>query len=58
MKEGLHDVLEDRPKKNASYLSYFHDVTLLAMEEISIKLPGRPEVRETIQGASQEFEES
>ena len=56
--EGLRNVLEDCRKKKSSSLSYFQDVTLLAMEEISTKLPERPEVRETIQKAAQEFEKS
>ncbi|MCJ1454376.1 hypothetical protein MMC28_004729 [Mycoblastus sanguinarius] len=56
--EGLQRVLEDRRKSQPSLLPYWQDVTLLAMEEISNKLPNGAEVGVMIQKAVQEYEES
>lgn len=56
--EGLQNVLEDRRKEHTSHLSYWYDVTLLAMEEMCSKLPNGAEVRSTIQNAVQECEEN
>jgi len=53
---GLQDVLEDRAKKDSWHLSNSEDVTMLAMEEISLRLPNRSEVQEMIQKAALEFE--
>ena len=53
---GLDHVLEDRAKKHSWNLSNSHDITMLAMEEISLKLPQRSEVQRIIQNAALEFE--
>jgi hypothetical protein len=54
----MRDVLEDRQSKDSWALSSFHDVTLLAMEEMSLRLPNSAEVQGMLLRASQEFEES
>ncbi len=53
---GLKYVVEDRRGKHSWNLSNSHDITLLAMEEVSLKLGNASEVREMIQKAALEFE--
>lgn len=55
---GLKSVVEDRSGKHSWNLSSSHDITLLAMEEISLKLDKASEVREMIQRAALEFTNS
>ena len=54
--QGLGNVLEDRRKGPTPQLSYWHDVTLLAMQEICTKLPNGADVNEMIQKAVSEYE--
>ena len=53
---GLEYIVEDRNEKRSWNLSSSHDITLLAMEEVSLKLGNASEVREMIQKAALEFE--
>ena len=53
---GLEYVVEDRREKHSWTLSSSHDITLLAMEEVSLKLGNASEVHEMIQKAALEFE--
>ena len=56
IKMGLQDVVEDRRKKLSWHLPCFEDVTMLAMEEISLKLPNGEAIRAIVQNAAQVFE--
>ena len=55
---GFQKVVEDRAQRNAWHLSAFHDVTLLAMEEVSWSLPNGAEIREMLQQAAKEYEDA
>ena len=56
--EGLGGIVEDRRQESAPQLPYWHDVTLLAMEEMAGKLANGVEIRAMIQKAVQEREDS
>ncbi|KAK0507995.1 hypothetical protein JMJ35_009884 [Cladonia borealis] len=53
---GLKYIVEDRNEKHSWNLSSSHDITLLAMEEVSLKLGNASGVHEMIQKAALEFE--
>lgn len=53
---GLEYVVEDRRENHSWNLSSSQDITLLAMEEVSMRLGNASEVREMIQKAALEFE--
>lgn len=55
---GLLGVKEDRSQRAPWTLSSSHDSTMLAMEEMSLRLPNGPGVRAMIAKASQEFEDN
>ncbi|MCJ1431029.1 hypothetical protein MMC27_000379 [Xylographa pallens] len=55
---GLADVKEERCNKTSWTHSSSQDVTMLAMEEISMRIPNGPSIRQMISRASQEFEEN
>ena len=55
---GLDHVLEDRSKTKSWHLSNSEDIAMLAMEEISLKLPEISEVQKMIWNAALEFEKN
>jgi len=55
---GLAEVKEERCKKTSWTYSSSQDVTMLAMEEISLRIPNGASARQMISRASQEFEEN
>jgi len=55
---GFVNVKEHRNPRPRWHLSSLQDITMLAMEEISLRLPNGEEVRQKISRASQEFEEN
>jgi len=55
---GLAEVEEERCNKTSWIYSSSQDVTMLAMEEISLRIPNGPSIRQMISRASQEFEEN